>query len=220
MKDRHNKPEGEQKPHDAKHAAGEKQTPPAAAADTQKPAATPSTEVVELKDRLLRLQADFDNFRKRSLREKNELYERATADFILQILPVLDHFDLGLRSAQSRKLDKGLTEGFQMVYDQMMDALKKNGVSFMECVGQVFDHQLHEAIAHVASEEYPADVIVAETRRGYTFGGKLLRAAQVVVSSGPATAQPTAQPASPTDKETGDAGEKLALPETGEESET
>ena len=138
-----------------------------------------------LKDRLLRLQADFENFRKRTLREKNDLYQRANMDLLQELLPALDHFELGLRMAEQHKAEKAVIDGFKLVYDQLMNALKKFGVTPIEAEGQPFDPTFHEAVTHVPSEEQPADTIIAVTRRGYKLGDSLLRASQVVVSSGP-----------------------------------
>lgn len=148
------------------------------------PAAEPR-EIEVLKDRLLRLQADFDNFRKRSARERSEWQAFATEQLVLEILPVVDHFELGLSTAEKHNADPAVLNGFKLVYDQLVGVLKKQGVTFLTAVpGTPFDPHQHEAISHVPSEEHPEDVIIAETRRGYKLGDKLIRPLQVVVSSG------------------------------------
>ena len=142
-------------------------------------------ETAALKDRLLRLQADFDNFRKRTQREKAEWSVSANENILRELLPVLDHFELGLKTSAEHKTEKSVHDGFQMVYEQMLGALKKSGVTPLDVHESGFDPVHHEAVAHVPSDEYPADEIIAQTRRGWKLGDKLLRPVQVVVSSGP-----------------------------------
>lgn len=141
-------------------------------------------ELETLKDRHLRLQADFDNFRKRTQRERGELQVRATEDLVAELLPILDNFELGLRSPATQQAASPVRDGFQMVYDQLQAVLRRVGVTSFEASG-AFDPHLHEAVSHAPSAEHPADTIVAQLRRGYRLGEKLLRPAQVVVSSGP-----------------------------------
>ena len=141
-------------------------------------------------DRLLRLQADFDNFRKRTLREKGELYTRANEDIVLELLPVLDHLDLAIKAAAEHGADPAFLEGFTLVSEQLLSSLKKFGVSPIDGEGEGFDPDLHEAISHLPSPDVAENVVMMQTRRGYNLGGKVLRAAQVVVSSGaPAAAE-------------------------------
>ena len=154
----------------------------------------PAEDVAALKDRLLRLQADFENFRKRTAREQADVCQRANEDLILRLLPVVDHFELGLRNAQIHHAESAVTEGFQLVYDQMLGVLRDAGLTPIESEGQVFDPQVHEAVSHVPAAEHPADAIITQTRRGYLLGNRVLRAAQVVVSSGPPSAPPPEQP--------------------------
>jgi len=139
-----------------------------------------------LEMRLLRLQADFDNFKKRTFREKSEWAERANEDLIREMLSVLDHYELGLKTAEQHKTDLSVLTGFQMVYDQFLGALKKFKVEPVEAEGTTFNPHVHEAITHMPSETHAADEVIAQTRRGYKLGERLLRPAQVVVSSGPA----------------------------------
>lgn len=180
MKDKHAKQAHENgKPEDGKPAAA-----PQPALPVEEKTAPAETDI--LKDRLLRLQADFDNFRKRTLREKNDLYQRANMDLLQEILPTLDHFELGLHMAEQHHVEKTVIDGMKLVYDQLMNALRKFGVTPIEAEGRAFDPNFHEAVTHVPSEEQPADTIIAVTRRGYKLGEQLLRASQVVVSSGPA----------------------------------
>jgi len=139
-------------------------------------------EAVEL--RLLRLQADFDNFRKRTLREKKDLYTRANEDIVQGLLPVLDHMDLALSSAREHNAPQALLDGFALVYEQFITALKKFNVSIIDAAGAEFDPNLHEAVSHIGSPDVREGGIITQIRKGYMLGGQLLQPAQVVVSSG------------------------------------
>ncbi len=160
----------------------------------------PDTEIIEeesatapvqeeeesLRDQFIRLQADFANFRNRTQRERLDLYQRANEDVFLELLPVLDHYEMGLQTAEQHNADKAVLDGFKMVYDQFQNVLNKFNLKPIDAVGEEFDPHMHEALTHMPSDEYPAEVCSNQIRRGYLFGDKLLRAAQVVVSSGPA----------------------------------
>ena len=148
-----------------------------------------------LNDRLLRLRADFDNYRRRVLREREEWAQRATEGLIADLLPVLDHFELGFENAQQHEANPAVVEGFRLVFDQALTALGKHGLGPMDALGEVFDPHLHEAITHLPSEDHPPDTVIAQTRRGYLLGDHLLRAPQVVVSSGSQSASPAEEAA-------------------------
>ena len=162
---------------------------PAPAAPTQ-----PSAEA-QLKDQLLRLQADFDNFRKRTARDRLETQQQAAAQLIAALLPALDHFQLGLKNAQVHAQDANIVTGFQMIYTQLLEAFTQAGLAALPVEGQPFDPNMHEAVTTVPSEEHPEGTVITEVRRGYTLGGKLLRPAQVIVSRGPAVPAPAPAPA-------------------------
>jgi molecular chaperone GrpE len=147
-------------------------------------------EIEQLKDQLLRLRADFDNFRKRSLREKGEIYENANEALMLELLPVIDHFQLALASAREHLADPAFKEGLQLIADQMMGALSKYGLNPFNSEKKPFDPNLHEAISCLPSETEPEGTILAQSRQGYRFNKKILRPAQVVVSSGPPAPRP------------------------------
>ena len=159
--------------------------PPAAPAPEAVAEPQPSAEDA-LKDRLLRLQADFENYRKRMDREKKDWIALASEKIVLELLPVLDHFELGLADSAKNGAPAAFVEGFQLICNQLRAALEKAGVQAIDAEGAAFDPHVHEAITHLPSDDVPADHVVAQTRRGYKLGDKLLRAAQVVVSSGPA----------------------------------
>ncbi len=143
-------------------------------------------ELEKTRDRLLRMQADFDNYRKRTQRERGEIAQRANDDLLLELFPVLDHFEMGLATARQHETDDAVQQGFQLVYDQLLGVLRKFGVEPIDAEGEPFDPNIHEAITVLPSEEHPAETVMTQTRRGYRAGDRLLRAAQVVVSSGPA----------------------------------
>jgi len=144
----------------------------------------PVQEEEPLKNQLLRLQADFDNFRKRTQRERNELFLFANESLFLEMLPIIDHFEMGFKSAEEHKTDCSVTEGFRIVYNQLLDVLKKFNVTAIDTVGEPFNPHRHEAVLHMPSDK-PAETVLDQVRRGYMLGDKLLRAAQVIISSGP-----------------------------------
>lgn len=161
-------------------------------------------EVAALKDRLMRLQADFDNFRKRTVRDREETSRRAAEGLLKELLPVADHFDLGIRAAQKNHLKHAVIDGLEGVLKQLQSVLEKAGVTPIDTRQQPFDPHSHECVAHIPSEEHPEGVIIEETRKGYRLGTYVLRASQVIVSTGPATPhQPVEpQPDTETNKET------------------
>lgn len=162
----------------------------------------PDPEVDAIRERLLRLQADFENFRKRTLREKNELYRQANEDLMLELLPVLDHLDLALAAAREHGADEAFVEGFRLVSEQMLAALQKFGLNPIDAGHDVFDPNRHEAISHLASDEIPENHVMTQVRRGYALGDRLLRPAQVVVSSGPGPGDTGERPADDREPET------------------
>lgn len=153
-------------------------------APVEDPLAELEAERAALADQLLRLQADFENFRKRTARERSEVSRRATEDLVDELLPVLDHFDLGLKNAREHDAKPSVLEGFELVHGQLAQTLGRIGLEVVDAVGDRFDPNLHEAISQMPSADVPADHVSEQLRCGYTLGGRLLRPAQVVVSSG------------------------------------
>jgi len=157
----------------------------APAAEAQPEAAAPEPNPLEaehalLKDRLARLMADFDNYRKRQLREREEIVKRANENLLEDLLPFLDTFDIALANGAA---DDPFVKGVRMAANQLHGILVKSGMAPVEASGE-FDPNLHEALAHAPSDAVPEGGILQQTRRGWTLHGRLLRAAQVVVSSG------------------------------------
>lgn len=159
-------------------------------ASSEAPPSPAEPDPVEM--RLLRLQADFDNFRKRMIRERQEWTQRAIEDLLQELLPVLDHFEMGLQTAEKHETDPAVQDGFRMVYAQLLASLKKSGLEVVEAEGKPFDPHLHEAITHVPTPDHEPDMVISQTRRGYLLGQRLLRAAQVVISSTPPELAPEA----------------------------
>jgi molecular chaperone GrpE len=138
-----------------------------------------------LQDRLLRKQAEFENYKKRSERERAEYIQLASADLMRELLSVLDSFDLAVRNAASeRSADDDMLRGIDLVYKQLLDTLGRFGLKLIEAKGQSFDPNFHQAVTTVASADVPENTVVEELRRGYTLNGRLLRPAMVSVSAG------------------------------------
>jgi molecular chaperone GrpE len=146
------------------------------AATPGEPAAVAAPEAPEpLQHQLLRLQADFENYRKRMAREKLDWIAFASEKLVLELLPVLDHFELGLADSAKNGAPAAFTEGFQLIYNQLRASIEKAGVQSIDAEGQAFDPNLHEAITHMPSDTVPEEHVVIQTRRGYKMGDKLLR---------------------------------------------
>ena len=138
-----------------------------------------------LQDRLLRRQAEFENYKKRVERERSEHIQSATVELIRELLGVLDSFDLAIRNAASQgSAGEDMLRGLDLVYKQLLDTLGRFGLKVIEAKGQPFDPNFHQAISTVPSDDVPENTVVEEFRRGYTLNGKLLRAAMVAVSAG------------------------------------
>lgn len=137
----------------------------------------------ELFDRWLRLQAEFDNFRKRTRREIEEIRTRAAEDLVLQLLPVIDNLERAIASAEQGP-GGGIAEGVKMIHKQFLSVLEGVGVTPIEAVGQPFDPNFHEAVAYEESHDYPDGIVMEEMLRGYAINGKVLRASMVKVARG------------------------------------
>lgn len=161
---------------------------PEAAAD---PLAQALQEAAQWKDMAYRNAAELDNFRKRAAREAQETRAYANADLLRSILPVLDNFEMGLEAARAESETSMIFMGMSMVQRQLTDFLRDMGVLEVEALGREFDPNLHDAVAQEASADVPEGTVLRVTRRGFKLKDRLLRAASVVVSSGPAAATDT-----------------------------
>ncbi|AHF07873.1 nucleotide exchange factor GrpE [Desulfitobacterium metallireducens] len=132
--------------------------------------------------RLQRLQAEFDNFRKRSQKEREDTLKYASEQVIVAMLPILDNFERAVASSQSNQDFKSFLQGVEMILKQMKTGLEKEGLAPIEAVGQTFDPKLHDAVLQVDSEEYKENTVVEELQRGYYLKDKVLRPSMVKVS--------------------------------------
>lgn len=155
------------------------------AADEETPLEKAEKEAAEMKSRWLRSVADMENFRKRIAREKQDIIRSAAASVIESLLPVLDNMKLGLQAAENHPEAKDVVTGFKMVDDQLKRSLLEQGLEEIVPDGELFDPNLHECISHQVSEEIEEGKIIQTIRAGYRLNDKLIRAANVIVSSGP-----------------------------------
>ena len=142
-------------------------------------------EVVELKDRLLRAQAEWDNSRKRIQREKDEAVRYAGEALLEKLLPVIDNFEMGMQAAKTATDAKAIAQGLEMVLSQFQQILREAGVETIEAVGHPFDPHRHEALGHHESEDHPEGHVVMQMRKGYKLRDRLLRPASVFVAKTP-----------------------------------
>ncbi|WP_341877429.1 nucleotide exchange factor GrpE [Defluviitalea saccharophila] len=140
-------------------------------------------ECDELKDRLQRTMAEFDNFRKRTTKEKAVLYEDGIRNTIEQILPVIDNFERALGTAQKDEQSNSFLQGMEMIYRQFKDILNSMGVEEIKAVGETFDPNLHNAVTHVEDEAFGENEIVEEFQKGYIFKDKVIRYSMVKVAN-------------------------------------
>jgi molecular chaperone GrpE len=141
-----------------------------------------AADKAELNDRLLRRQADFDNFRKRAERDRSDFLQFAGMEFARELLPIVDDFD---RALNVETADANYAKGVGLIYTRMYETLKKIGLEPMDTVGKTFDPNQHQAVERVETDEADDQTILAEFQKGYTFKGKLLRPAMVKVAVRP-----------------------------------
>jgi len=163
---------------------------------TEMPAAPPPSAPIAavaeeaMRERLLRLQADFENFKKRIDREKEDYHRLATASLLVKLLPVIDNFDRALAATPRSEGEAAIHRGVTLIHRQLMEELKREGLVPMESVGEPFDPSHHEAIATDSSSGLPPNTVVEELQRGYFFRDRLLRPAAVRVSTDPGSDTP------------------------------
>ena len=162
----------------------------AVAADTPD-ANAPSFEEVKRQrddfyDRLLRKTAEFDNFRKRTERERQALAESAAADLIEELLPLVDDMERALKADAGAEGAEAYRRGVEIIYKQLTDTLRRRGVRPIDAAGADFDPHFHQAVAHEPSADHREGEIIEEFRRGYMLGDRLLRPSMVKVAKGEA----------------------------------
>ena len=140
-------------------------------------------QIEELQDKLKRQIAEFDNFRKRTEKEKSAMYEIGARDIIEKILPVLDNFERGLAAVPEDVKDSSFADGVAMIYKQFVKTLEDAGVEAIEAVGQQFDPNLHNAVMHIDDDAYGENEISQELQKGYKYRGTVVRHSMVQVAN-------------------------------------
>ena len=148
---------------------------------TPEPVATVESVKAEMMDRVLRLQADFDNYRRRTRQEQSALGAFVTQNLIKELLPVLDNLERALASRPAED-PSGFGSGVEMVFRQLYSVLEKQGISVVETTGAMFDPMKHEAILKEEDSDQPDGTVVQELQKGYSVGGKIIRPALVKVA--------------------------------------
>ena len=140
-------------------------------------------KIEELTDKLTRQMAEFDNFRKRTEREKSQMYEIGAKDIIEKILPVIDNFERGLAAVPEESKEDPFVEGMEKIYKQIMTTLEGVGVKPIEAVGQEFNPDFHNAVMHVEDEEAGENIITEEFQKGYMYHDSVVRHSMVKVAN-------------------------------------
>ena len=141
------------------------------------------TQIEELTDRLKRNMAEFDNFRKRTEKEKSVMYEIGVKDVISKILPVVDNFERGLAAIPEEMKGTPVEDGMEKIYKQLMKTLEDMGVKPIEAVGKEFDPNFHNAVMHTEDENLGENTVAAEFQKGYTYRDSVIRHSMVQVAN-------------------------------------
>lgn len=143
-------------------------------------------ELQSYQDRLMRLAAEFDNYKKRTSREISVLVKNASESLVSNLLPTLDNIERALQAPQTTDETKSFAEGIGIIHQQLRDTLKKEGLEVVDAVGQPFDPTIHEAVMAIERDDKPAETILEEVEKGYMLNERILRPAKVIVSRPPA----------------------------------
>lgn len=138
-------------------------------------------QIEELNDRVKRQMAEFENFRKRTEKEKSQMFDMGAKTIIEKILPVVDNFERGFQAVEDEDKDDAFVKGMDMVYKQLMSELANAGVTPIEAVGKEFDPEFHNAVMQVESEEFESGVVAAEFQKGYMYKDSVVRHSMVSV---------------------------------------
>ena len=152
--------------------------------EVEDPMAGLQADLDRFRDLALRSQADFENYKKRCAREKEEAVKYANSSLLERLVTIIDNFELGLAAAKDQRENSPIYSGMVLVQKQLNDLLAENGLQPIEAEATKFDPNLHEAIAHEPSDALPEGTVLRQTRRGYRLKDRLLRPARVIVSSG------------------------------------
>lgn len=139
-------------------------------------------KIDELNDRVLRQMAEFENFRKRTDKEKAQMFEQGQANVLEKLLPVIDNFERGLAAVPEAEKDGAFADGMNKIYKQLVKQMEDLGVTPIEAVGKEFDPNLHNAVMQVESEEFESGVVAQELQKGYMFHDTVLRHSMVGVT--------------------------------------
>ena len=140
-------------------------------------------KIADLEDRLKRQIAEFDNFRKRTEKEKSAMFDMGARHIIEAILPTIDNFERGLKTVPEDKEAKAFYDGMEMVYKQMLKVLSDVGVTAIDCLDKEFDLNLHNAVMHVEDEAYGNNIIIEEFQKGYKYKDTVIRHSMVKVAN-------------------------------------
>ena len=140
-------------------------------------------QIEDLNDRLRRQMAEFDNFRKRSEKEKSQMFDMGAKSIIEKVLPIVDNFERGLAAVPEEQKDDAFVTGMDKVYKQLMTEFDSIGVKPIEAVGQEFNPDLHNAVMQVESEEFEPDIVAQELQKGYMYKDTVVRHSMVAVVS-------------------------------------
>jgi molecular chaperone GrpE len=176
--------------------ADDNQEPNASGVEENLPAVTPEAQITALsadcerltaekaglQDRLLRTLADFDNFRRRAERDRSEYVQFAAMETVRELVPILDDFRRAMRAETA---GKEYAKGIELIFQRLLETLKKAGLEPIEAAGKPFDPSLHEAVDRLQTDDYPDQTVLEEYQSGYNFKGKLLRPAMVKVAVKP-----------------------------------
>jgi molecular chaperone GrpE len=166
--------------------AGEPKSEPAAEPSAGASGADAAAELAELKDRHLRLAADFDNFRRRSLKERQDLHNYANENLVKELLPIVDNLERAVghaRKEEQRSDSDNLLQGVELTHRSLLQILARLGVVEIAALGQPFDPQIHEAVRRIPSPDKPAGTVVEIYQKGYMLKDRMLRPAMVAVAT-------------------------------------
>ena len=140
-------------------------------------------QIEELNDRLVRNMAEFDNFRKRSEKEKSQMFEIGAKSIVEKILPVIDNFERGLSAVSEEEKSTGFAQGVEMIYKQLLTELGEAGVTPIEAVGKEFNPDFHNAVMHIEDENLGENIVAEEFQKGYMYKDSVVRHSMVKVAN-------------------------------------
>ena len=138
-------------------------------------------KIAELNDKIMRTMAEFDNFRKRSEKEKSQMFEIGAKSIVEKILPVIDNFERGLASVSEEDKENGFVTGMEQIYKQFITSLESVGVKAIDAVGKEFDPNFHNAVMHAEDENFGENIVSEELQKGYMYKDSVVRHSMVKV---------------------------------------